>query len=66
MIIFIILDWSWQLNPHITDSHILRLFGDVFGQSHPFSIHQLTSLGRDYGKELGDWFGPASIAAVLR
>jgi hypothetical protein len=33
---------------------------------HPFSLHQLALLGVDYGKAIGDWFGPASTAAVLR
>jgi hypothetical protein len=33
----------------------------------PFSVHQLATLGASrYGVPVGQWFGPSSIAHVLR
>jgi len=31
----------------------------------PFSVHRIAQLGSKYGKNVGEWFGPSTIAQVL-
>ena len=45
---------------------IIRLFGDHPCDESPFSIQKLVRIGVDHGKRPGDWYGPASVAYVLR
>lgn len=32
----------------------------------PFSIHQIAITGEQFGKRIGEWFGPATISSVLQ
>lgn len=32
----------------------------------PYSIHQIALMGVSYGKQVGEWFGPNTIAQVLK
>lgn len=32
----------------------------------PFSIHQIALMGASEGKEVGEWFGPNTVAQVLK
>lgn len=32
----------------------------------PFSIHQLVHQGRGLGKVPGEWYGPSSVAYILK
>ncbi|KAF8791261.1 Cysteine protease ATG4B like protein [Argiope bruennichi] len=45
---------------------ILRWFGDSLSDNSPFSLHHLVSLGENYGRKAGDWYGPTHAAQVLR
>ena len=45
---------------------ILRWFDDSAGLSAPFSLHTLVDIGTRAGKNVGDWYGPSSVAYVLR
>jgi cysteine protease ATG4 len=45
---------------------IIRLFGDFPNNDSPFSIQHLVRIGVDHGKRPGDWYGPASVAYVIR
>lgn len=47
-----------------TYRRILRLFQDK--NTSPFSIHQLALMGASEGKEVGQWFGPNTVAQVLK
>lgn len=35
-------------------------------KSAPYSIHQIALMGVSYGKQVGEWFGPNTIAQVLK
>jgi cysteine protease ATG4 len=34
--------------------------------SRPFSIHRIAQTGLMFDKTVGEWFGPATIAQVIR
>lgn len=77
MIIFIVLllfimylsflgrDWRWDPDKRDIDYlKILRMFEDK--RSAPYSIHQIALMGVSHGKQVGEWFGPNTIAQVLK
>lgn len=43
---------------------ILNLFQDK--KTSTYSIHQLAQMGVSEGKEVGQWFGPNTVAQVLK
>lgn len=43
---------------------ILRMFEDI--KCAPYSIHQIALMGVSEGKQVGEWFGPNTIAQVLK
>ena len=50
----------------MTESYkkILKLFEDK--KTAVYSIHQLAQMGVSEGKEIGQWFGPNTVAQVLK
>lgn len=67
-------DWRWNKtreNRHLNQDQlfhhkIVSLFGDFEHDECPLSIHTLARIGRRLGKQPGDWYGPASVAYVLK
>lgn len=58
-------DWRWKQDTK--DSiylRILHMFEDR--RAAPFSIHQIALMGASEGKEVGQWFGPNTVAQVLK
>jgi len=57
--------WRWE-DDRIDDIYlkILRLFEDK--KACIYSIHQIASMGEAEGKAIGQWFGPNTIAQVLK
>ena len=49
------------------DRSIIRLFGDIpLRDICPLSFHSLVGFGHVVDKPVGEWFGPASIATVIK
>ncbi|OAD52853.1 Cysteine protease ATG4B [Eufriesea mexicana] len=60
----LIIDWQWT--PETRNSAYLKIlerFEDR--RTAAFSIHQIALMGASEGKEVGQWFGPNTIAQVL-
>lgn len=58
---------DWKLKPEILDPEyfrILKMFQDK--KSSPYSIHQIALMGNSEGKGVGQWFGPNTVAQVLK
>lgn len=58
-------DWVWDLT--ITDNHYLQIIHKFEDRrTAPFSIHQIALMGQSEGKNIGEWFGPNTVAQVLK
>lgn len=58
-------DWQWD--PQTKDSTYLKILNKFEDKrTAPFSIHQIAVMGETEGKEVGQWFGPNTIAQVLK
>ncbi|KAJ9586503.1 hypothetical protein L9F63_019861, partial [Diploptera punctata] len=58
-------DWSWS--PETRNGsylRILHMFEDR--RAATYSIHQIALMGASEGKEVGQWFGPNTVAQVLK
>ncbi|KAJ1919343.1 Cysteine protease atg4 [Mycoemilia scoparia] len=49
-----------------TYTKILEQFVDDADPLSSFSIHHMASLGRQYGKDIGEWFGPNATAQIIK
>ncbi|XP_065207751.1 cysteine protease ATG4B [Planococcus citri] len=66
-LLFLHLGREWRWTPASKDEtylRIIRLFEDV--RCVPYSIHQIALTGASEGKQVGEWFGPNTIAQVLK
>jgi len=43
----------------------IRWFADVPSDQVPYSIHAIAKAGQSYGKSIGEWLGPSTIAHAL-
>ncbi|XP_015511964.1 cysteine protease ATG4D [Neodiprion pinetum] len=69
-------EWRWRPDGsidsvqqfHEDSQHrmIIKWFGDQPAPLSPLSIHALVSLGTAAGKKAGDWYGPSSVAHLLK
>lgn len=69
-LIFKNLGRKWKWSPEAIDKNseiyikILKLFQDKV--TSPYSIHNLVKIDQQDGKNIGDWFGPNTIAQALK
>jgi cysteine protease ATG4 len=58
-------DWKMKKNESYPPQYyqIVRWFLDT--PSSPYSVHKIAQSGVKYGKNIGEWFGPSTIAQVL-
>ncbi|KAI9297231.1 hypothetical protein K502DRAFT_323397 [Neoconidiobolus thromboides FSU 785] len=63
-------DWRLKDNKDekvgIKYKKILSWFLDEMSINSPYSIHRIALLGKQYKKEIGDWFGPHTMALVIK
>ncbi|XP_026463564.1 cysteine protease ATG4B [Ctenocephalides felis] len=58
-------DWYWT--PETKDPTYLQIVTRFEEKRQaPFSIHQIALMGASEGKEVGEWFGPNTVAQVLK
>ncbi|CAG2119007.1 unnamed protein product [Medioppia subpectinata] len=61
-------DWRWTksftLESDLQYREVLKLFEDK--RNSLYSIHQIALMGASEGKPVGNWFGPNTIAQVLK
>ncbi|XP_013181032.1 PREDICTED: cysteine protease ATG4B [Papilio xuthus] len=58
-------DWVWS--PETRDPTYLKIIQRFEERKQaPYSIHQVALMGASEGKDVGQWFGPNTIAQVLK
>ncbi|KAG6459349.1 cysteine protease ATG4B [Manduca sexta] len=58
-------DWVWT--PETRDPTYLKIVQRFEERKQaPYSIHQVALMGASEGKEVGQWFGPNTVAQVLK
>jgi cysteine protease ATG4 len=57
---------SEQLEDFATHIRILSWFFDDPSPLCPFSVHRMALIGKELGKEVGEWFGPSTAAGALK
>ncbi|XP_071839278.1 cysteine protease ATG4B-like isoform X2 [Apostichopus japonicus] len=58
-------DWVWNKhNPDEDYIKVLKMFLDKKDSS--YSIHQIAQMGVSEGKDVGHWYGPNTVAQVLK
>lgn len=58
-------EWTWESSTSDeTYLRILSLFEDH--KCATFSLHIMSQLGVDEGKPIGEWYGPNTVAQVIR
>nr|CAB3224203.1 cysteine protease ATG4A [Phallusia mammillata] len=60
-------EWMWSENSEehpIAYKRVLNQFKDV--RTSCYSIHQIAQMGVAEGKEVGQWFGPNTVAQVIK
>jgi len=55
-----------QLEDFATHIRILSWFFDDPSPLCPFSVHRMALIGKELGKEVGEWFGPSTAAGALK
>ncbi|KAI8883618.1 hypothetical protein K501DRAFT_184017 [Backusella circina FSU 941] len=66
---FLSRDWRRQKrSPEIVKQYkkIIHWFLDELSPRAPFSIHRIALLGKQLGKDIGEWFGPSTISQVIQ
>ncbi|GAA5810395.1 hypothetical protein MFLAVUS_003816 [Mucor flavus] len=69
LIHFLSRDWRRQKqdqNSYKQYIKILHWFLDELSPRAPFSIHRIALLGKQLGKNIGEWFGPSNIGQVIQ
>ncbi|CAO3618482.1 unnamed protein product [Mucor fragilis] len=69
LIHFLSRDWRRQKQTAATRlqyAKIIHWFLDELSPRAPFSIHRIALLGKQLGKNIGEWFGPSTISQVIQ
>lgn len=55
-----------ELADYATYVRIVSWFMDDPSPYAPFSVHRMALVGKQLGKEVGEWFGPSTAAGAIR
>lgn len=51
---------------YATYVQIITWFLDTPSPLCPFSVHRMALVGKDLGKDVGQWFGPSTAAGAIK
>jgi cysteine protease ATG4 len=51
---------------YATYVQLISWFLDDTSPSCPFSVHRMALVGKQLGKEIGEWFGPSTAAGAIK
>ena len=57
---------SKEIEDYATYVRILSWFMDDPLPHAPFSVHRMALVGKQLGKEVGEWFGPSTAAGAIK
>ena len=55
-----------DLDAYATYVRLISWFLDDPSPLCPFSVHRMALIGKELGKEVGEWFGPSTAAGALK
>ncbi|KAM9248862.1 cysteine protease ATG4B isoform 1-T1 [Dugong dugon] len=59
-------DWRWVRRRRQPDSYFSVLHAFIDRKDSHYSIHQIAQMGVGEGKSIGQWYGPNTVAQVLK
>jgi len=64
-------DWRKPPHPVLTSDYatyvqILTWFLDTPSPESPFSVHRMALAGKEFGTDVGQWFGPSVAANAIQ
>ncbi|KAL4608347.1 cysteine protease ATG4B isoform X1 [Arapaima gigas] len=59
-------DWRWQRGARQREEYISILNAFIDKKDSYYSIHQIAQMGVGEGKSIGQWYGPNTVAQVLK
>ncbi|KAM6122311.1 cysteine protease ATG4B isoform 2-T2 [Pterocles gutturalis] len=59
-------DWRWIKGKRQTDNYFSVLNAFIDKKDSYYSIHQIAQMGVGEGKSIGQWYGPNTVAQVLK
>uniref|UniRef100_A0A2K5R4Z6 Cysteine protease n=1 Tax=Cebus imitator TaxID=2715852 RepID=A0A2K5R4Z6_CEBIM len=59
-------DWRWTQRKRQPDSYFSVLNAFIDRKDSCYSIHQIAQMGVGEGKSIGQWYGPNTVAQVLK
>ncbi|KAG8508275.1 Cysteine protease ATG4B, partial [Galemys pyrenaicus] len=59
-------DWRWARRKRQPDSYLGVLSAFIDRKDSCYSIHQIAQMGVGEGKSVGQWYGPNTVAQVLK
>ncbi|XP_048811215.1 cysteine protease ATG4B [Lagopus muta] len=60
------IDWRWIKGKRQTDNYFSVLNAFIDKKDSYYSIHQIAQMGVGEGKSIGQWYGPNTVAQVLK
>ncbi|XP_077681977.1 cysteine protease ATG4B isoform X2 [Eretmochelys imbricata] len=59
-------DWRWVKGKRQTDNYFNILNAFIDKKDSYYSVHQIAQMGVGEGKSIGQWYGPNTVAQVLK